>query len=113
LFAESLSVIPDRQHEPKVLYWSYRLSPCSLLGRNDGRVGMNRNLVVAHLAQVERHVCEGDQREIVAELERHGRGHTRPAKCAASPTRRGELKPAAFFQIGLRAHAHTQRHFYA
>src|SRR5262249_13111828 len=37
-FAESLSVIPDRQHEPKVLYWSYRLSPCSLLGRNDGRV---------------------------------------------------------------------------
>src|SRR5262249_60659459 len=23
-------------------------------------------------------------------------------KCAASPTRRGELKPAAFFQIGLR-----------
>src|SRR5262245_66098123 len=25
-----LSVVPDRQHKPKVLYWSYRLSPCSL-----------------------------------------------------------------------------------
>ena len=40
-------------------------------------MGMNRNLVIAHLAQVERHIRESErhlsrQREIVAELERHG-----------------------------------------
>jgi DNA repair protein RadC len=48
---------------------------------------MNRTLLLAHLAQVERHIREGErhlsrQREIVAELERHGRGHSRTTQMA-------------------------------
>jgi len=50
-------------------------------------MGMNRNLVIAHLAQVERHIRESErhlsrQREIVAELDRHGHGHSQTAKMA-------------------------------
>ena len=48
---------------------------------------MKRSMLLDHLAQVERHVSEGErhllrQREIVAELERHGRGHSRTASMA-------------------------------
>jgi len=45
---------------------------------------MQRAILSERLAQVERHIRDGErhllrQREIVAELERHGRGHTRTA----------------------------------
>jgi len=48
---------------------------------------MKRAMLLAHLAQAERHIRDGErhlahQREIVAELDRHGRGHTQTAKMA-------------------------------
>jgi hypothetical protein len=48
---------------------------------------MNRATLFAHLALVERHVCDGErhllrQREIVDELERHGRGESQTTKIA-------------------------------
>jgi len=48
---------------------------------------MSRATLLAHLAQVERHVRQGErhllrQREIVDELERHGHGHSQTAKMA-------------------------------
>src|SRR5215831_18578133 len=49
--------------------------------------GMKRSMLLDHLVQVERHVREGEshllrQREIVDELERHGRGNSETAKMA-------------------------------
>ena len=49
--------------------------------------GMKRSLLVNQLAQVERHIREGErhifrQREIVNELERHGHGNSQTAKMA-------------------------------
>jgi hypothetical protein len=48
---------------------------------------MNRVALLARLAHAERHIRDGErhlsrQREIVAELELHGRGHTRTAQMA-------------------------------
>jgi hypothetical protein len=48
---------------------------------------MKRSMLLDHLAQVERHISEGEwhllrQREIVDELERHGRGNSPTAKMA-------------------------------
>jgi len=48
---------------------------------------MKRSMLLDHLAYVEGHIRDGErhllhQREIVAGLERHGRGHTRTAKMA-------------------------------
>jgi len=48
---------------------------------------MKQSFILHHLAAVERHIRDGErhlfhQREIVEELERHGRGHTRTAKMA-------------------------------
>ena len=48
---------------------------------------MKRSMVVDQLAQTERHIREGErhlsrQREIVAELERHGRGSSRTERNA-------------------------------
>jgi len=48
---------------------------------------MNRPLLLAHLAQVERHIRKGErhllrQRQIVDALERHGRGQSQTAKMA-------------------------------
>lgn len=48
---------------------------------------MKRSILLGELAQADRHVREGErhllrQREIVAELERHGHGHSRTANMA-------------------------------
>ena len=47
---------------------------------------MNRPLLLAHLAQVERHIRKGERhllrRQIVDALERHGRGQSQTAKVA-------------------------------
>jgi hypothetical protein len=48
---------------------------------------MKRSMLLNHLAQVERHIRDGQrhllrQREIVDELERHGRGQSETAKMA-------------------------------
>ena len=48
---------------------------------------MKRSMLLDHLAQVECHVSEGEwhllrQREIVDELERHGRGNSQTTKVA-------------------------------
>jgi hypothetical protein len=48
---------------------------------------MNRQFIADHLAHVERHIRDGErhllrQREIVAELENHGRGHSQTANMA-------------------------------
>jgi hypothetical protein len=48
---------------------------------------MKRSMLLDHLAYVERDICDGErhllrQREIVDELERHGRGHSRTADMA-------------------------------
>jgi hypothetical protein len=48
---------------------------------------MKRSMLLNHLAQVERHIRDGErhllrQREIVDELERHGRGQSETAKMA-------------------------------
>jgi hypothetical protein len=48
---------------------------------------MKRSQLLDHLAHVERHIRDGErhllrQREIVAELERHGRGHSQTTKLA-------------------------------
>ena len=48
---------------------------------------MNRAALLDHLAYTERHIRDGErhlsrQREIVDELGRHGRGHTRTARNA-------------------------------
>ena len=48
---------------------------------------MNRATLLAHLAQVERHIRDGErhllrQREIIDELERHGRGNSPTTKLA-------------------------------
>jgi len=48
---------------------------------------MNRATLLDHLAYIERHIREGErhlsrQREIVDELERHGRGNSETAKMA-------------------------------
>jgi len=48
---------------------------------------MNRATLRDHLAYVERHIRDSErhlarQREIVAELERHGHGHSRTAQTA-------------------------------
>jgi hypothetical protein len=48
---------------------------------------MKRSMLLDHLAQVERHIREGErhllrQREIVDEFERHGRGKSETAKMA-------------------------------
>ena len=48
---------------------------------------MKRSILLHHLAQVERHIRDGErhllrQREIVDELERHGRGQSETAKMA-------------------------------
>jgi hypothetical protein len=47
--------------------------------------GMKRAMLLDHLAYVERHISDGErhllrQREIVDELERHGRGDSQTAK---------------------------------
>jgi len=48
---------------------------------------MKRSMLLDHLAQVERHIRDGErhllrQREIVDELERHGRGNSQMTKMA-------------------------------
>jgi hypothetical protein len=48
---------------------------------------MKRAMLLDHLAYVERHISDGErhhlrQREIVDELERHGRGNSQTAKMA-------------------------------
>ena len=48
---------------------------------------MKRSMLLDHLAQVERHIRDGErhllrQREIVDELERHGRGNSQTTKMA-------------------------------
>lgn len=48
---------------------------------------MKRSMLLDHLARAERHIREGErhllrQREIVAELERHGHGRSRTASTA-------------------------------
>jgi hypothetical protein len=48
---------------------------------------MNRAALLSHLAYAERHIRDGErhllrQREIVAELERHGHGKSRTAQMA-------------------------------
>ena len=48
---------------------------------------MKRSMLLDHLVHVERHILDGErhllrQREIVDELERHGRGHSETAKMA-------------------------------
>jgi hypothetical protein len=62
---------------------------------------MERAILLAHLAQVERHVREGErhvlrQREIVDELERHGRGN--------SPTTKMARDILASFEMAQSAH---------
>ena len=62
---------------------------------------MNRKMLLDHLALVERHVREGErhllrQREIIAELERHGRGDSQTAKMAR--------ETLASFEMGQSAH---------
>jgi hypothetical protein len=52
-----------------------------------GIMGMKRSFLLDNLALVERHIRDGErhllrQREIAAELERHGRGHSQTAKMA-------------------------------
>jgi hypothetical protein len=49
---------------------------------------MKRSMLLDHLAYVGRHIRDGEphllhQREIVAELERHGRGHSRTTQIAS------------------------------
>jgi len=61
---------------------------------------MNRALLLAHLAQVERHIREGGrhlsrQREIVAELERHGHQHSQTAKMAKDLLQSFEMAQSA------------------
>src|SRR6516165_4748245 len=61
---------------------------------------MNRPLLLAHLAQVERHIREGErhilrQRQIVDALERHGRGQSQTAKMARDTLDLFEMAQAA------------------
>ena len=63
-------------------------------------MGMKRSMLLDHLAQVERHVREGEshllrQREIVDELERHGRGNSQTAKMARDILETFEMAQAA------------------
>jgi hypothetical protein len=68
---------------------------------------VNRATLLAHLAQVERHISDGGrhlsrQREIVAELERHGHGHSRTANLARDIL--------ASFEMGQSAHLNDRAH---
>jgi hypothetical protein len=70
-------------------------------------MGMNRNLAIARLAHVERHIGDGErhlsrQREIVAELERHGHGNSRTARIAKDLL--------ASFEMGQTAHLDDRAH---
>jgi len=61
---------------------------------------MKRSMLLDHLAQVECHVSEGEwhllrQREIVDELERHGRGNSQTAKMARDILETFEMAQAA------------------
>jgi hypothetical protein len=65
-------------------------------------------MLLDHLGQVERHIREGErhlmrQREIVTELERHGRGHSQTAKMAR------DLLDT--FEVAQSAHLDDRAHF--
>jgi hypothetical protein len=69
---------------------------------------MNRPTFLARLANADRHIREGErhltrQREIVAELERHGHGHSRTAQMARDIL--------ATFEMAHSAHLNDRAHF--
>jgi hypothetical protein len=68
---------------------------------------MERSLLLDHLDQVERHIRDGEwhllrQREIVDELERHGRGKSQTAKMARDLLESFEMAQSA--HLNDRAH---------
>jgi hypothetical protein len=68
---------------------------------------MQRSLLLDNLAYVERHIRDGErhllrQREIVAELERHGRGKSQTAKMARVILETFEMSQSA--HLNDRAH---------
>jgi hypothetical protein len=68
---------------------------------------MNRAALLSHLAYAERHIRDGErhllrQREIVAELERHGHGKSRTAQMARDILASFEMAQSGY--LNERAH---------